>query len=141
MAKYRERCTDCGARKYKQIDENTYECTYCGNIHHVEVKQEKYEEVPKSDEAIEELVKEIDERLEKLEELEEYEELKNEEKEHKLTYFFLTLFLGSFGVHKFYKGKILMGLIYLFTHGLFGVGYIIDIINAVINLAKNNGRN
>lgn len=30
--------------------------------------------------------------------------------------------------HKFYEGKIGMGIIYLFTFGLFGIGWIIDII-------------
>lgn len=40
----------------------------------------------------------------------------------------LAIFLGYFGAHKFYEGKIGMGLIYLFTCGLFGVGVIVDII-------------
>jgi restriction system protein len=40
----------------------------------------------------------------------------------------LCLFLGIFGAHKFYEGKIFMGLLYLFTGGLFGIGAIIDFI-------------
>lgn len=40
----------------------------------------------------------------------------------------LCLFLGYFGAHKFYEGKIGMGILYLFTGGLFGIGVIIDII-------------
>ena len=47
---------------------------------------------------------------------------------NKWTAFFLCLFLGEFGVHKFYEGKTLMGLLYLFTGGLFGVGWLIDTI-------------
>lgn len=31
--------------------------------------------------------------------------------------------------HKFYEGKAGMGIIYLFTAGLFGVGWILDIIS------------
>ena len=31
--------------------------------------------------------------------------------------------------HKFYEGKIGMGFVYLFTGGLFGIGWIIDIIS------------
>lgn len=42
--------------------------------------------------------------------------------------FFLCVFLGFFGAHKFYEGKIGMGILYLFTVGLFGIGWIIDII-------------
>ncbi len=40
----------------------------------------------------------------------------------------LCAFLGFFGAHKFYEGKIGMGVLYLFTGGLFCIGYIIDII-------------
>jgi len=46
----------------------------------------------------------------------------------KWTAFFLCLFLGFFGAHKFYEGKTGMGILYLFTIGLFGFGWIIDII-------------
>ncbi len=42
--------------------------------------------------------------------------------------FVLCLLLGGYGVHKFYEGKILMGLIYLFTGGLFYIGVIVDLI-------------
>ncbi len=40
--------------------------------------------------------------------------------------FFLCLFT-VFG-HKFYEGKIGMGIVYIFTAGLFGIGWIIDLI-------------
>ena len=42
--------------------------------------------------------------------------------------FVLCLFLGLVGAHKFYEGKILMGVVYIFTAGLFLVGWIIDLI-------------
>lgn len=42
--------------------------------------------------------------------------------------FFLCLFLGVFGIHKFYEGRVLLGILYLFTVGLFGIGVIIDLI-------------
>ncbi len=42
-----------------------------------------------------------------------------------IAWIFLT-FLGFFGVHRFYMGKILTGLLYLFTLGLFGIGVIYD---------------
>lgn len=40
----------------------------------------------------------------------------------------LCFFLGGFGAHKFYEGKVGMGILYLFTVGLFGIGWFIDFI-------------
>lgn len=42
--------------------------------------------------------------------------------------FFLCLFLGFFGAHKFYEGKIGMGILYLLTGGLFYIGAFVDLI-------------
>lgn len=42
--------------------------------------------------------------------------------------FLLCLFLGFWGVHKFYEGKVLLGIVYIFTFGFFGVGIFIDLI-------------
>lgn len=47
---------------------------------------------------------------------------------NKWTAFILCVFLGYFGAHKFYEGKTGMGLLYLFTGGLCGIGWMIDII-------------
>lgn len=38
----------------------------------------------------------------------------------------LLTFLGVFGVHRFYMGKWITGLIYLFTGGLFLIGVLYD---------------
>lgn len=40
----------------------------------------------------------------------------------------LCIFLGWMGAHKFYEEKAGMGVIYLFTFGLFGIGWLIDFI-------------
>lgn len=42
--------------------------------------------------------------------------------------FFLCLFLGYLGIHKFYEGRVLLGLVYLFTVGIGGIGVIVDLI-------------
>ena len=42
--------------------------------------------------------------------------------------FCLCLFLGYFGAHKFYEGKTGMGILYLCTFGLCGIGWIIDLV-------------
>ena len=46
--------------------------------------------------------------------------------------FALCVFLGFFGAHKFYEGKGGMGILYLFTGGLFGIGWFIDCINLLL---------
>ncbi|MEE0740907.1 MAG: TM2 domain-containing protein [Emergencia sp.] len=43
--------------------------------------------------------------------------------------FILCLFFGIFGIHKFYEGRILMGLLYFFTLGLAGIGVVVDLFS------------
>lgn len=44
----------------------------------------------------------------------------------------LCIFLGWIGAHKFYEGKAGMGILYIFTVGLFGIGWFIDIISILL---------
>lgn len=47
---------------------------------------------------------------------------------NKWTAFLLCFFLGYLGAHKFYEGKTGMGIVYIFTGGLFTIGWFIDTI-------------
>ena len=47
------------------------------------------------------------------------------DKNYSVTWILLT-FLGFFGIHRFYMGKWITGFIWLFTGGLFLVGYLYD---------------
>jgi TM2 domain-containing membrane protein YozV len=46
--------------------------------------------------------------------------------DYTLAWIFLT-FLGIFGIHRFYMGKWITGIIYLFTGGLIGLGLLYDL--------------
>jgi TM2 domain-containing membrane protein YozV len=44
--------------------------------------------------------------------------------------FWLDMFFGFLGVHRFYLGHIGMGFLYLFTFGFFMIGAIVDLFLA-----------
>lgn len=53
-----------------------------------------------------------------------------------VAYACIVAFLGVFGVHRFMDGSIGMGILYLFTAGLFGIGWLVDLIKAIILIFK-----
>lgn len=50
----------------------------------------------------------------------------------------LCIFLGIFGVHRFYVGKMGTGLLYLCTFGFFGIGWIMDIFGILLGSFRDN---
>ena len=52
----------------------------------------------------------------------------------------LCFFIGGFGVHRFYVGKIGTGILWLLTGGLLGIGSLVDfIVIACGNFEDCNG--
>ena len=47
----------------------------------------------------------------------------------KLIVYFL---FGYLGIKCFVEGQVVLGIIYIFTFGLFGIGYVIDVISQFI---------
>ena len=50
----------------------------------------------------------------------------------------LLTFLGVFGIHRFYMGKILTGLLYLITGGLLGIGILYDFLTLNSQISELN---
>jgi len=60
--------------------------------------------------------------------------------DYSLAWILLT-FLGAFGVHRFYMGKIGTGIIYLLTGGLLGLGILYDFLTINGQISElNHGR-
>ena len=50
----------------------------------------------------------------------------------RLVTLFLCGWLGVFGAHRFYVGKTGTAILWLFTFGIFGIGYFVDLIMIVL---------
>ncbi|WP_391591581.1 TM2 domain-containing protein [[Mycoplasma] cavipharyngis] len=50
----------------------------------------------------------------------------------------LSIFLGCFGVDRFYAGRIGLGLLKLFLCGFFGIWWFIDVIIALTGTMKDS---
>ena len=59
----------------------------------------------------------------------------------KLTAILLCLFLGSLGIHRFYLGYTLIGVIQLLTFGGFIIWAIVDLIMLIIGSLKDSEGN
>lgn len=54
-----------------------------------------------------------------------------ESRMHTVTYLVLTVLFGYLGLHRFYRRQYKLGILYLFTLGICGIGWIIDSVIAV----------
>jgi TctA family transporter len=56
------------------------------------------------------------------------EKRENASEKSRLVAFLFAWFLGVFGIHRFYVGKVGSGIIWILTFGLFGVGTLVDLV-------------
>jgi|GEM_PF-1045658 len=58
------------------------------------------------------------------------------QKVNAIAYLIVTFLVGVFGVHRFWRGQIGLGILYLLTGGLFGIGVLVDFILAIVWLTQ-----
>jgi TM2 domain-containing membrane protein YozV len=64
----------------------------------------------------------------------------NASKKNRTTALLLNLFLGFFGIHRFYLGQIGLGLLFLLTLGVFFLGAIVDLFVIMGSTDRHNAR-
>jgi len=52
--------------------------------------------------------------------------------------YILLFFFAAIGLHKFYLGRVGMGILYIFTLGLFGIGTLVDIFTLGSQVRRAN---
>ena len=114
-----ESCKNCCATEFIELDD-AYVCAYCNSRFHKAAPQVvteiRYREVP--------IVAAVQECTP--------DPIPAGKPKNKWIAFFLCLFLGVYGGHKFYEGRIGMGILYLFTGGLFCIGWLVDCVRLLL---------
>lgn len=113
-----EICESCGAREFIQ-QPDAYVCAYCDTKY--PIKQEVAVQPVRYAQPVTPQPRPVTQKA--------------RQAKDKWIAFVLCLLVGCYGVHKFYEGRILMGLLYLFTGGLFGIGWLVD---CIVLLCKPN---
>ncbi|HBT95491.1 MAG TPA: TM2 domain-containing protein [Coriobacteriia bacterium] len=58
---------------------------------------------------------------------------------NKVVYILLIFFLGVLGVHRFLRGQVGIGILYILTLGGFGFAVLIDFIISLVKLSQYPG--
>lgn len=65
-----------------------------------------------------------------------YTTITSDKNKHKALMY--AIFGGWFGLHQYYVGNIIKGLIYAFTFGLCMIGWVIDILKILVGSFRDN---
>jgi len=95
-------CSHCGA----EMPEAAFYCSHCGNV--FVRPDERFETTEKSSNSQKEMWR------------------------NKWVALLLCIFFCGLGIHRFYEGKVITGILYIFILGYFGIGWIIDIVRIAL---------
>ena len=124
------KCKHCGDNNFFRVNKDTIECKSCG----FQTRNKVFKDEVNNNNHQQEYVENLSNSSEKT-------NIKNDKKNLTLVKLLICIFLGHFGVHKFMEGKVGLGIVYIFTYGLFGIGILCDIIDYAKELAEKNGEN
>lgn len=135
MRYYKYKCTSCGSTVFDKV-ENGYKCKYCGCIQDVILTKDENSDSDKTKERTEDLKLKAESETTLKEEPSKKTKM-TPKVQSSLLKLILCVLGGWFGLHKFLKGEIFWGIVYAVTGGIFGIGYAIDIIGGVLDLANS----
>ena len=101
------KCPNCGGDKFKFMGGNTFKCAYCGTTF---ANEQQVPEVQKEVVTRVEYVQAPQPQYQQVPQQQPYMQSKGKSK---TTAVLLCFFLGFMGGHKFYLGKIGLGIVYL----------------------------
>ena len=128
MKVFKFKCSGCGSTRYKKHG-NSYKCIYCGNIQDV-IVSESEESKTQAKNTIEQRPVPFSAEAGQIG----GKSFIGTAQKSIIIRLIICIFAGFFGVHKFIEGKIFLGIVYIITHGFFGIGVIVDVIRYVIDL-------
>ena len=126
MKVYKFDCESCGSKQYIKT-KSGYKCKYCGSVQDIisfsdESKQTSVAEVSTGAQTNPHPNMSVSNHF-------------RHEAKRTLVLLLVCVFAGVYGVHRFMQHKILSGILFLFTGGLFGIGWFIDIVKLGIKFA------
>lgn len=122
------KCRNCGAN----ISEEMVKCSYCGSFLPRPAQPEPQAAPPQ------EVIHRVVHTWENAGQPAYYRQTSEK---GKWIAFFLCLFGGHLGLHRFYTRRIGSGILYLFTFGVFGIGWVVDLILILLgNFRDSDGR-